>query len=251
MCEDAGFWICYSTRSEHASGGDEQEGDEMTESEWLSSSSPKYMLEYVQGTSSDRKMRLFSCACCRRFWDSLQDKRSRHFVETVERFADGLETDVTLDHSYFAARAVAEETSDTVADDLLGLYGACATYEYQQKMRGVVAERAAKLMANDSPLGIGAERIVQAELLRDIIRNPFRSVTINSSWLSPAVSALAQAIYAERSLSSGELDTTRLAVLADALEDGGCDNADILEHLRSSGVHVRGCWALDLLLAKE
>ncbi len=49
----------------------------------------------------------------------------------------------------------------------------------------------------------------------------------------------------------GTLDNDRLAVLCDALEEAGCDDAAIIEHLRSPGPHVRGCWALDLLLNKE
>jgi hypothetical protein len=63
--------------------------------------------------------------------------------------------------------------------------------------------------------------------------------------------SLAQAAYDERNLPSGHLDNARLAVLSDALEEAGCTDADILSHLRSPGLHVRGCWALDLVLAKE
>lgn len=55
----------------------------------------------------------------------------------------------------------------------------------------------------------------------------------------------------ERELPSGHLDAGQLAILADALEDAGCDNADILDHCRSDGPHVRGCWVVDLLLGKE
>jgi hypothetical protein len=61
----------------------------------------------------------------------------------------------------------------------------------------------------------------------------------------------AVACYQERELPSGHLDVTRLAVLADALEDAGCDNGDILQHCRGDGPHVRGCWVVDLLLGKE
>ena len=61
----------------------------------------------------------------------------------------------------------------------------------------------------------------------------------------------AQAAYEERELPSGHLSPTRLAVLADALEEAGCRDADLLAHLRAPGPHVRGCWALDLLLGKE
>jgi hypothetical protein len=64
------------------------------------------------------------------------------------------------------------------------------------------------------------------------------------------VLSLAQAAYEERNLPSGTLDNARLAVLADALEDAGASGA-ILEHLRSEGPHVRGCFAVDLLLGKE
>jgi hypothetical protein len=64
------------------------------------------------------------------------------------------------------------------------------------------------------------------------------------------VVALAQAAYEQRELPAGTLDMARLAVLADALEDAGCTDADLLSHLRGPGPHVRGCWAVDLILGK-
>jgi hypothetical protein len=65
------------------------------------------------------------------------------------------------------------------------------------------------------------------------------------------VLALAQTAYDDRLLPAGTRDPDRLAILADALEDAGCDNAEILSHLRGSGPHVRGCWVVDLLLRNE
>jgi len=91
----------------------------------------------------------------------------------------------------------------------------------------------------------------QCGLLRDIIGNPFRSVSLNPAFQTPTVFSLAQAAYDDRILPAGTLEPTRLSVLADALEEAGCDNADILNHLRGPGPHVRGCWALDLILDKE
>jgi hypothetical protein len=95
------------------------------------------------------------------------------------------------------------------------------------------------------------EILEQSKVIRDIFGNPFRPIALNPAWLTPTVTTLATSAYNECSLPSGELDTIRLAVLADALEEAGCDNAAILGHLRSPGPHVRGCWALDLVLGKE
>ena len=80
-------------------------------------------------------------------------------------------------------------------------------------------------------------------MLRDIFGNPFRPVSINSTCLTSTVRGLAEGIYAERAFD-------RMPILADALEDAGCDNADILAHCRGDGPHVRGCWVVDLVLGK-
>jgi len=82
-------------------------------------------------------------------------------------------------------------------------------------------------------------------------RNPFCPVAINQTWLTPTVLSLAQAAYDNRNLPSGTLDNARLAVLADALEDAGCSQEEVLNHCRQPGPHVRGCWVVDLLLGKE
>jgi hypothetical protein len=91
----------------------------------------------------------------------------------------------------------------------------------------------------------------QCTLLRDIIGKPFSPVALDPAWRTSTVTALATAAYEERTLPAGTFDSDRLAVLADALEDAGSDNADLLSHLRGSGPHVRGCWVVDLLLGKE
>jgi hypothetical protein len=83
-----------------------------------------------------------------------------------------------------------------------------------------------------------------SNVLRDIFGNPFRPVTIDTAWLTPTVKQIAPAIYEEKAFD-------RMPVLADALEESGCTSEDILNHLRQSGVHVKGCWAVDLILGKE
>ena len=89
-----------------------------------------------------------------------------------------------------------------------------------------------------------AERRKQCVMLRDIFGNPFRPATIHPLWLTHTVRMLAEGIYADRAFD-------RLPILADALQDAGCENWDILNHCRGEGPHVRGCWVVDQVLNKE
>jgi hypothetical protein len=87
-------------------------------------------------------------------------------------------------------------------------------------------------------------------LLRCAFGDPLSPSAIDPAWRTPTVTQLAAAAYEERHFPSGELEPDRLTVLADALEEAGCDNAELLEHLRAPGPHILGCWPLDLLLEK-
>src|SRR5262249_1007009 len=89
-----------------------------------------------------------------------------------------------------------------------------------------------------------SEEEPQMALIHDVFGSPFRTRAIDQAWLTPTVKQLATAIYEQRAFE-------RLPILADALEDAGCTSADLLNHCRLPGVHVRGCWALDLVLGKE
>src|SRR5580700_456177 len=83
----------------------------------------------------------------------------------------------------------------------------------------------------------------QANFVRDIVGNPFHPVTLDPSWLTSTVLALAQQMYDSR-------DFSPMPILADALQDAGCDNEEILIHCRQPVEHVRGCFVVDLLLGK-
>ncbi|AWM42247.1 hypothetical protein C1280_14260 [Gemmata obscuriglobus] len=80
--------------------------------------------------------------------------------------------------------------------------------------------------------------------MRDIFGNPFRPVTFSLEWRTETTVALAAQMYESR-------DFSVMPILADALQDAGCDSADILDHCRGSGPHVRGCWVVDLVLGKQ
>jgi hypothetical protein len=258
----------------------------MTEAEWLACTDPQKMLEFLRGKASDRKLRLFACACCRRVWPWTEettplgvawDDASRQGVEAAERLVDG-----PADPGQWQqlARAAADRASwkwpGRLMIDASGKQFAIAHTAYaaadvflEPALAGAVdASRRAiwaascgaigdqrRLEANDAIReAIAREEVAaQASILRDLF-SPFHAAgAVDPAWLDwqgGTVVNLAQADYEERHLPSGHLDLARLAVLADALEEAGCTNADILRHCREPVDHVRGCWVVDLLLGK-
>ncbi|MBM3982116.1 MAG: hypothetical protein FJ304_18005 [Planctomycetes bacterium] len=84
----------------------------------------------------------------------------------------------------------------------------------------------------------------QAARLREVVGNPFRPVAFAPEWRTDTAIALARTMYEAREFGA-------MPILADALQDAGCDNDDILNHCRGDGPHVRGCWVVDLVLGKE
>jgi hypothetical protein len=90
-----------------------------------------------------------------------------------------------------------------------------------------------------------AEKVYQSDLIRDIFGNPFRLIPFSSAWRTTTAVQLARGMYDSRDFSA-------MPILADALQDAGCDDGDILNHCRDANqVHVRGCWVVDLVLGKE
>jgi hypothetical protein len=250
----------------------------MTEAEWLTCTEPQVILDFLRGKASERKLRLFACACCRRIWPHLQRKGSRRMVEVCEEYADGRVRQRKLtsvwesadeawqgihwsgggDVDQRPAEAVCylgvEFKVNDAAESAAATFGALARGEVYERIWQTPGKEHDERWAEDDAVRLAAEcseESVQASLLRDILGNPFRPVTLAPSWLTSSVVALSQAAYEERQLPAGTLDPTRLAVLADALEDAGCTDAELLGHLRGPGPHVRGCWALDLILGKE
>ena len=237
----------------------------MTEAEWLACDRPEPMLRYLRAagmhrrTGERRKLRLFGCACVRRKWRRATDPRSRALVVVAERYADGLATASELTEAERAAlEARAEEKGLVVVGAgvlqppwCFHMFSELSDRRHPQPAWGFAL--AATLMPRvvQATAAHGPEDKAQATLVRDIFGNPFRPASLSGTWRTPDVVSLAQATYDERHLPSGQLDAARLAVLADALEDAGCSDQDVLGHLRGPRPHVRGCWPVDLLLGKS
>jgi hypothetical protein len=89
-----------------------------------------------------------------------------------------------------------------------------------------------------------AESAAQADIVRDVLGNPFRRIAVKRAWFTETAVALARQAYQSE-------DFSLMPILADALQDAGCDNEDILNHCRDAKqIHVRGCWVIDLVLGK-
>jgi hypothetical protein len=232
----------------------------MNEADWLACNDPQAMLPFLRdsGKLTERKARLFAVACCRRFWHLLKRKGSREAVEVAERYAEGQadETGLTAARSGALKVMLALERSAALYNsEARDLARAADTVCCQPAAD--IAQKVAKQTADSyGPLRAEArERAAQAVIVRDLFGPvPFRAPpAIPSSvrtWNYGTILRLATASYAERSLPAGTLDNARLAVLADALEEAGCQEASVLTHLRGQGSHWRGCWVLDWLLNK-
>lgn len=223
----------------------------MTEVEWLECADPSPMLEFLGSKASDRKLRLFLYACCQRalvnaYWDELEC--------AVEAILLRLEDRASAKALRAAKEAIEWGLSEMC--ESLNLRTEALQLAFEERSIDVLEVKAAaqRLLQgwemNVPDLNLVLERKVQSNWLRDIFGNPFRPVSISPGWRTPAVASLAHAAYENRVLPSGTLDNERLAVLADALEDVGASRA-ILDHLQSEGPHVRGCFALDLILDKR
>jgi hypothetical protein len=215
----------------------------VTEAEWLVATDPESMLECVEGKASERKLRLFTVACCRRVWPNT-GKHGRRAVEVAERYADGQTTERELKDAEHVASHRPYAGDDAAR---------AACMSKQGFSIGQVALVA--ILAVGPQAAQAAERIAQTRTLRCIFGNPLRpapeGVSVHGSWRGNAVTQIARAAYEECRLQDGTLDPSRLVVLADALEDAGCTDSDLLGHVRSPGPHVRGCWAVDLVLGKS
>ena len=228
----------------------------MTEQEWLVCNDPEAMLALLKKREkgSDRKFWLFVVAAWRHSERALD---LRDVMSSLERRADLGHSPSTVRHderdaslrgsSTFADLLLS--TSAVIAAELCCVYNPGTDWKLMKlDGRGFPLERTSEEEDAAYETAIVTDKGKSAALLRELFGClPFRSLTTAQGWIAwngGTIPALATAIYDEQTFD-------RMPILADALEDAGCDNRDILDHCRGPGPHVRGCWVLDLLLGKE
>jgi hypothetical protein len=226
----------------------------MRERDWLNKKAhPQVLWMWLSATSMTRtkvgrrKARLFACGCCRQMWPHVHDARLRNAVEVAERFADGNATAGELERARKGADIVKgshgydEEDPNAQRNTVVAMVVATADKS--------PSAAAGCMSLYPLPLAgyCGAEAEANAlvcAILRDAFGNPFRPAPFNKRWRTDTAITLARTMYDSR-------DFGAMPILADALQDAGCDSVEILNHCRGDSAHVRGCWAVDLVLGKE
>lgn len=243
----------------------------MNESDWLAAESPYKLFHHAKAGLSARKLQLLACGCCRLLDPFLTDAQ-REALGRVERHADGLASDDDFQQAKelflcgvnsLLIRTPTGETAPptleaAIAAALVGLVSPPSDYGLRKVIEEVEAAAAREA-------GRGGAMAVRKEMARrmcgvfhEVVGNPFRERRVaGPEWLAaggrPAPWMLKVGETARGIAIGVQADQAfdRLPILADALEDDGCTDTEFLTHLRHHSHHLRGCWALDLVLGKQ
>lgn len=202
------------------------------------------ILEHVRWMGEVRKQHrkalLTLCAICRTTWDHVIHPSNRRALEASEDFADGLITSAELDQYWSQTRfepVIYCEWVCNVAGEEHRLANIDpSTDQHERELMLFQEEHEQKTLIH--------WREQEVTLAMDVININFRDTSMHDDWRTTTATAIASQMYDSREFGA-------MPVLADALQDAGCENADILDHCRGPGPHVRGCWVVDLLLGKE
>ena len=219
----------------------------MTEEEWLKAPSPTPML-LLPACADERKRRLFVCACARRVLYLLDDSQ----------FADALDESERQAHSPGDMRILRRMATELPYEpfgrvlsehERSAAYAVCRACDHWYPEYLEAAEQSRLAAEQATPCASYLARLVeegcQAAMVRDIFGNPFRPVAFSPAWRTDNTVALVRAMWDANEFGA-------MPILADALQDAGCDSDDILNHCRNvNQLHVRGCWVTDLVLGKS
>jgi hypothetical protein len=203
--------------------------------------------------ASPRKQRLFAVACCRRIWPLLTDERCRAAVNVAERYAEGVAGVEDLKTAAKGTWSVLEGLGLNADPQWFGNWSPAvsaviAAHEVVAPDDAVAdvihyeCDRRAAEAEAGLPTGVPEEN--HWSLWQDVFGMPRRPVTVDPKWRTANVVELARTIYENEAFE-------RMPLLGDALHRAGCDETHVLEHCRTKGTHIRGCWLLDLLLGRS
>jgi hypothetical protein len=209
----------------------------MTEEEWLRSASPVAMLHHLDVDGDARKALLYAAALLGLHPELLTHRLPmwRRVVEDILvgrkplRALGCIETAEEYEHTHLLGSMPPERHAHYAAiADALFCRWSCPAISHEAEA------------AEARPI-----RSRHAALVRDIFGNPYRPVAFAPGWRTDTAVTLARTMYEAREFGA-------MPILADALQDAGCENPDILDHCRDvNQPHVRGCWVVDLVLGKE
>jgi hypothetical protein len=217
--------------------------------EWGRCKDPEPMLFevcFLKGPANNRRMRLFTLTAGRRLWEQIGHEACRSALDVAWRQAENLATDEEVAAQFEALRPVYYQASANNSWELakmINILGVLFTEPWSAAMQLITPSSG----GSSVPLLTPIETSACCGLLRDLF-GQYRGILPSIepallAWNRGAIPRIAQSIYDERAFD-------RLPILADALKEAGCTDADILKHCRKPGEHIRGCWVVELLLGK-
>ncbi len=221
----------------------------MTEAEWLTNDDPFALLQGLPVAASQRKQRLLVLAACERnprpFWEIDAAGPLAFAAQLAEGTADEGERKRERQRLMAGWEHAEWPIAHYITHTLLARKSVSAAGLFYRVLE---LRRMVSFVESQNPAVADATRLAEmatlAHDIRDLFGYPFRPIAFDPRWLSETAVALATSIYEQRAFD-------RMPILADALEDAGCEDHDILTLCRSSGPHARGCWVVDLLLGKS
>ncbi|MDY3559484.1 hypothetical protein R5W23_000477 [Gemmata sp. JC673] len=242
----------------------------MTEDEWFSPTDDGARVRHAAEHLPPRHRRLLAVGLCRTVTGLVTHPALAAALDVVDQYADGRVTAGALERARHACRALAQQSYDAyrrAADtggsavaahacwDLAWAVSFAATDPLPLDKVGARALDAAVQARTGTTGGlsatspefhaaVAAHLSLMRETVWEVAGNPFQPPRFLPAWRTDTVTALAKQMYESR-------DFTAMPILADALQDAGCDSDALLRHCRGEGTHVRGCWAIDLVLELE
>ncbi|MGF1580111.1 MAG: hypothetical protein ACFCD0_12180 [Gemmataceae bacterium] len=226
----------------------------MTEAEWYQCKDLHQMMRQFSFRGHDRKWRLFAVACCKHFWPTNAHEMATHGLSIAKKYADGVVSLKELVQTHrqiqaahramvsnwaYVVRVSPGSTHRPTEDDL----AVVSSLEIAITVTKEDLDTHEVVRRCNGGTSTTRGRKWQRRLLRCVFANPTRTTEFDAQSLSHDVLAIAKTIFDESRFD-------HLPILADALEESGCNDGELLDHCREKCNHVPGCWVLDLILGK-